>query len=881
LLPELATDPIEPLPAWSLPAEQERRLLFEAVTRYLANMAGPAGTLLVLDDLQWAGPDALDLLTALVRAEEAPLRVIGAYRNSEVQSHDLLAVLLADLAPARLALQRTLTPLAPQEVGQLLDGLLDGVGGNRTVLAQRVAQRAGGVPFFVVSYADGLRFNEAADDAEATVPSDVAQSIRQRVAALPVAAQEVMGTAAVAGRVVQPHVLTAAVTQPEAAVLAGLDAACQARLLVQEAQSYQFAHDLIREVIEADLGPARRLVLHRRVAEALERLPGDRPAERLAYHYARGGEQDKAVQYLEQAGDSAAAQAAHTAAQGHYQEAAERLDGLGRVEQASRVRAKLGTVLVHVGHYDAALPVLERAAATYRDTGDLESLGSVTAQMGRAHAFRGTQDEGIDRITPLLGLLGRSGPSPSLAALYMALYNLYFTSGRHSEALAASDQAADLAQAMGDTRLWACATAYSADLLPKMDERFGEALPLAEETIPLLQEEGDLFFLYLAYLTVADVQAARGEFDSSRLSYERLCQVADRYGDPGAIAFAIGHRARVTFMSGDWRRAREEIEQAVAVSHRAGASWWSAYPMLELGRLCLAQGDWAAASSHLDEVSTAAERHRDLQALRWAATSLAELDVLEGRSDAAIARLVPLLDRPGSLESDVTYCLPLLAWAHLELGDVQQAADVVAQAMARLRPTHRRAYLVDALRMQAMVAMRQGHWAEASSALEEGIMMARSMPCPYAEGRLLHVYGEMHVQQGEREPAQERLEAALAIFRRLGARNDAEQVEHAMAGLQGAPLRAAASLATLGPRERHGLIAGSPAGRRLSRTERQAWALERLRKDGPLSPRSYARALGVSVDTALRDLSDLIQRGDIAAQGTTKDRRYCLNVDAG
>ena len=37
-----------------------------AVARYLANMAGPAGTLLVLDDLQWAGPDALDLLTALV-----------------------------------------------------------------------------------------------------------------------------------------------------------------------------------------------------------------------------------------------------------------------------------------------------------------------------------------------------------------------------------------------------------------------------------------------------------------------------------------------------------------------------------------------------------------------------------------------------------------------------------------------------------------------------------------------------------------------------------------------------------------------------------------------------------------------------------------------
>jgi hypothetical protein len=58
------------------------------------------------------------------------------------------------------------------------------------------------------------------------------------------------------------------------------------------------------------------------------------------------------------------------------------------------------------------------------------------------------------------------------------------------------------------------------------------------------------------------------------------------------------------------------------------------------------------------------------------------------------------------------------------------------------------------------------------------------MPYSHAEGRLLHVYGEMHVAEGEPGPAQERLEAALAIFRRLGARKDAERVEQALADLQ-------------------------------------------------------------------------------------------------
>ena len=70
LLPELAETGVVPSPNWVLPQEQERRLMFAAVTRYLAHVAGRAGTLLVLDDLHWAGPDAVDLLQALARARQ-------------------------------------------------------------------------------------------------------------------------------------------------------------------------------------------------------------------------------------------------------------------------------------------------------------------------------------------------------------------------------------------------------------------------------------------------------------------------------------------------------------------------------------------------------------------------------------------------------------------------------------------------------------------------------------------------------------------------------------------------------------------------------------------------------------------------------------------
>jgi DeoR/GlpR family transcriptional regulator of sugar metabolism len=71
-------------------------------------------------------------------------------------------------------------------------------------------------------------------------------------------------------------------------------------------------------------------------------------------------------------------------------------------------------------------------------------------------------------------------------------------------------------------------------------------------------------------------------------------------------------------------------------------------------------------------------------------------------------------------------------------------------------------------------------------------------------------------------------------------------------------------------------VPGAPAGRGLARTERQASALDLLRTSGPLSPRAYAEALGVSVDTALLDLRKLLDKGLVRAEGTTKNRRFVL-----
>jgi flagellin-specific chaperone FliS len=82
-----------------------------------------------------------------------------------------------------------------------------------------------------------------------------------------------------------------------------------------------------------------------------------------------------------------------------------------------------------------------------------------------------------------------------------------------------------------------------------------------------------------------------------------------------------------------------------------------------------------------------------------------------------------------------------------------------------------------------MILARKERCEEAERSFAEAESLARSMPYLYAEARALHEHGKMHLQKEDGESAQKRLEEALEIFRRLGARKDVEQTEQALAEL--------------------------------------------------------------------------------------------------
>ena len=288
--------------------------------------------------------------------------------------------------------------------------------------------------------------------------------------------------------------------------------------------------------------------------------------------------------------------------------------------------------------------------------------------------------------------------------------------------------------------------------------RLREASEVLEGVIHMAEAAGDPRVVSYALDNVSVVYLLQGDFARSTRYVERALALTEQLGDPLVTELLVLRRGMNAYATGNWQQARGDFERARELTQQLGISWVSAYTALGLGQLRLAQGEAGVASALLEESVTLADEAGDLQALRWAQTALAERDLLAGEPAAARDRLQPLLDRPGQQEALVTYLLPYLAWAALDLGDEAQAEELLDQCLMRATDERIRLAQVDALRVRVLQRTRQGRFADASRGARGGAATQPRDGVPLRRGeaalRLWHVGANREqTRLGARAPA--------------------------------------------------------------------------------------------------------------------------------
>lgn len=296
-------------------SDQARFRLFDAVARFVTDVARPAGLVIVLDDVQWAdGPSQKLLEFVAADLPRTRVLVVACYRDTEVwRRHPLFATL------------STLTREPPTQ-RIVLDGLssddciryvaLAGVERDGAALGTRLHRETNGNPFFLGEIVRLLASEGrlAGDRERAPIPPGVREVVSCRLDRLGEECRAVLAVGALIGERFDLGCVEAVLAPaPPAAptVASAVTRALRERLLLDTATGYAFTHALVRRVVLDEIEPAARAAWHARIAAAIERgaAGAEGVAGELVRHFASAGTRDglvKAFDYARRGAEDAA-----------------------------------------------------------------------------------------------------------------------------------------------------------------------------------------------------------------------------------------------------------------------------------------------------------------------------------------------------------------------------------------------------------------------------------------------------------------------------------------------------------------------------------------------------------------------------------------------
>lgn len=240
---------------------------FGTVLRWLEQTATQP-VLLALDDLHWADPDSLALMSFLARRiRRLPVAVLGALRPWPSAAGELAAALAYD----GYATVERLAPLSGDAGEQLLAARL---GGPASAAVLRTAlELCGGNPLLLEQVAAAIgRGEDVGAPSRSEKRANRAEIVLARFAGVPETAIRCAQAASVLGTRFRPELAAAVAQLTDRDADMALDALCRSGLVHSKTETEiaaEFVHPLFRQALYDDLAVPVRTRLHARAFTAL------------------------------------------------------------------------------------------------------------------------------------------------------------------------------------------------------------------------------------------------------------------------------------------------------------------------------------------------------------------------------------------------------------------------------------------------------------------------------------------------------------------------------------------------------------------------------------------------------------------------------------
>lgn len=452
--------------------QQEQWALFSSTADFLIKLSADTPVLLLVDDLHAADDTSLYLFHFLVRQTiNFPVILMATYRSDiPTTVTSPLGTLLNSLLREHLSETIDVKPLTKNSVETFVRNVLDDLTDDD--LVNSIFEMTGGNPFYVQEVALSLLRNAPSGqqkgyrhppEPEESIefPSRLNDLLRERVINLGQNVEEILTVAAVLGREFNFDILLNMTSLSDGELLNALDAALYGKLVEETKSGYRFRHSLIRHTLYNALSKVRKSRLHALAASVLQERYTQMPEsyshyiEVLAFHYDLSDQREKAVGYLVEAGENAAAVYAFEVAIDYLERALSLIEEIGWEDPGLqwRIYENLGWWGIALADTQRAVPWIERALALYAD-GEWQPTRQDRARLHRAAAVAlitaGDLSPANDHLDAALGEIDESED----AVIYTrVLYNkaqFHWHRNEYQKAFDVAQHSLSIAERVGD-----------------------------------------------------------------------------------------------------------------------------------------------------------------------------------------------------------------------------------------------------------------------------------------------------------------------------------------------------------------------------------------------------------------------------------------------
>ncbi len=525
----------------------------------------------------------------------------------------------------------------------------------------------------------------------------------------------------------------------------------------------QFSHALIREVLYDDLAANRRIELHSEIGAAIEEIyHGDlRPHwAQLAHHFRAAHVAGKAIDYSIDAGEAAYRIFAYEDASLSWQ-AALRLMEEHNIEPQNQARLleRLAALMYVTDLSDPkGMEYLARALNIYEESGQTERAALVHSRMGAALAMRSAitnPPDAMEHYRKAESILGKGADSRSKANLYVGMAMAALQLMLHEEGIAWSRAAMDIAERIRNEEIWINAVCMHA--LHLFDEgRLAQALTLVDEASNRADRLVDAASVYSAAWNSASLRV--GLLDPTDAPFWLLRELAKprlaHVTAPRRIL--LGHLLDARIASGDLAQARRIWEEADLSSSFVATNWHVATGEFEQAEIRVAKD--------LEQARRAGSRREEGVYAHLSARIRQILGDLAGAE--RVGRIAAEGKRPAAGE---LHSRSFLAGISAEMGNPERAHEHLTRCREILgNGEDWRGLAGKVARAEAVVAAADRKYEDAEAQFEKSVQIFRRYHVPFEEAEALHYWGRALNASGEHGRANEKLDAAIEIYRRCG-----------------------------------------------------------------------------------------------------------------